>query len=127
MNIKELGPLTLAYLGDALMSLQVREYLIKKGHTKPQDLQMISIRYVSAKAQANYVSHLLESNWFTEEELLIYKRGRNAKSLTVPKHTDVMTYRMSTGLEALWGYMYLHGQFERIAALWSVIEEMGEQ
>lgn len=127
MDIRELGPLTLAYLGDALMSVKVREYLIALGHTKPQDLQIRSIRYVSAKAQANFVSRLLELEWFSEEELAIYKRGRNAKSLTIPKHTDMMTYRMATGLEALWGYLYLAKQQNRIDSLWDVIETMGEQ
>ena len=127
MDVRELGPLTLAYLGDALMSVKVREYLIMLGYTKPQDLQIRSIHYVSAKAQANFVSHLLQINWFDEEELMIYKRGRNAKSLTIPKHTDVMTYRMSTGLEALWGYLYLKKRGDRIESLWKVIEEMGEQ
>lgn len=127
MDIRELGPLTLAYLGDALMSVKVREYLINQGYTKPQDLQIHSIRYVSAKAQANFVSRLQELSWMSAEEEVIYKRGRNAKSLTIPKNTDVMTYRMATGLESLWGYLYLAKQTERIEELWSIIEAMGEQ
>lgn len=127
MDVRELGPLTLAYLGDALMSVKVREYLIEQGITKPQELQRRSIRYVSAKAQASYISQLLEQGWFQAEEELLYKRGRNAKSLTVPKNTDVVTYKMATGLEALWGHLYLSGRQERLEELWLKIKEMGEQ
>ena len=113
MDVRELGPLTLAYLGDALMSVKVREYLIAQGITKPQELQRHSVRYVSAKAQASYISQLLEEGWFRSEEEVLYKRGRNAKSLTVPKNTEVVTYKMATGLEALWGYLYLANKQER--------------
>lgn len=127
MDIRELGPLTLAYLGDALMSVKVREYLIAQGITKPQELQRHSVRYVSAKAQASYISQLLEEGWFRSEEEVLYKRGRNAKSLTVPKNTDVVTYKMATGLEALWGYLYLANKQERLDELWAKIQEMGEQ
>lgn len=127
MDVRELGPLTLAYLGDALMSVKVREYLIAQGITKPQELQRHSVRYVSAKAQASYISQLLEEGWFRSEEEVLYKRGRNAKSLTVPKNTDVVTYKMATGLEALWGYLYLANRQERLDELWAKIQEMGEQ
>ncbi len=127
MDVRELGPLTLAYLGDALMSVKVREYLIAQGITKPQELQRHSVRYVSAKAQASYISQLLEEGWFRSEEEVLYKRGRNAKSLTVPKNTDVVTYKMATGLEALWGYLYLANKRERLDELWAKIQEMGEQ
>ncbi len=127
MDVRELGPLTLAYLGDALMSVKVREYLIAQGITKPQELQRHSVRYVSAKAQASYISQLLEEGWFRSEEEVLYKRGRNAKSLTVPKNTDVVTYKMATGLEALWGYLYLANKQERLDELWAKIQEMGEQ
>lgn len=127
MDVRELGPLTLAYLGDALMSVRVREYLIMQGYTRPQDLQIHSIRFVSAKAQANFVSRLIEQEFFTKDEETIYKRGRNAKSLTIPRNTDMMTYRMATGLEALWGYLHLTKQEDRIEQLWTVIVSMGEQ
>lgn len=124
MNGKTMPPLALAYLGDALMSVKVREYILEKGYMKPVDFQKYSVQYVSAKSQSYFVTQLLEENFFTEEEVLAFKRGRNAKSLTVPKNTDVITYKMATGLETLWGYLYCQGQTQRLDELWEKIKEM---
>ena len=124
MNGKTMPPLALAYMGDAVMSLKVREYILEKGYMKPVDFQRLSVRYVSAKSQAFFVTQMLEEKFFTEEEELVFKRGRNAKSLTVPKNTDVITYKMSTGFEALWGYLYAQGQMERIDEIWEKMKEM---
>lgn len=124
MNGKTMPPLALAYLGDALMSVKVREYILEKGYMKPVDFQKYSVQYVSAKSQSYFVTQLLDENFFTEEEVLAFKRGRNAKSLTVPKNTDVITYKMATGLETLWGYLYCQGQTERLDELWEKIKEM---
>lgn len=127
MDINTLGPLTLAYLGDALMSVKVRQYLIEKGYTKPQDLQKRTIQFVSAKAQASFVKALIEQNYFTEDEILILKRGRNAKSNSVPKNTDVITYNYATALETLWGYLYLKEDTERLESLWQEILKIKEK
>ncbi|MBE6114674.1 MAG: ribonuclease III [Erysipelotrichaceae bacterium] len=124
MNGKTMPPLALAYLGDALMSVKVREYILECGYMRPVDFQRLSVRFVSAKAQASFVHELLEQGFFTEEEETVLKRGRNAKSLTVPKNTDVITYKMATALEALWGYLYCEGKLERIEELWNKIKEM---
>lgn len=124
MNGKTMPPLALAYLGDALMSVKVREYILEKGYTRPSDFQKYSIQYVSAKAQAYFAQQLLDQQFFSEEEELVFKRGRNAKSLTIPKNTDVITYKMATGLEALWGYLYCQGEQERIEEMWNKIKEM---
>lgn len=121
MEIKGLSSLSLAFVGDAQFSLMVREYLVRKSNAKPQLLQRLSTHYVSAKAQAQFVSYLLEHELLSEEEVEIYKRGRNAKSGNVPKNTDVQTYHMSTGFEALWGYWYLTEQEERLRQTWDVI------
>ena len=72
---------------------------------------------MSAKAQAQLVQALLDQNLLTEEEVGIYKRGRNANSHTKAKNTDVVTYRMSTGFEALLGYLHLTGQIDRLEEL----------
>lgn len=121
MEIKEIGSLSLAFVGDAHYGLLVREYLVRHTHARPQELQRLSTHYVSAKAQAKIVSHLLEEDWLNAEEIEIYKRGRNAKSHTVPKNTDVQTYHMSTGFEALWGYWYLSGQEARLTQIWNEV------
>ena len=124
MNGKTMSPLALAYLGDALMSLKVREYILECGYMRPADFQKLSVRFVSAKAQASFVQELLTQGFFTEEEEIVLKRGRNAKSLTIPKNTDVITYQMETALEALWGYLYCEGQLDRLEELWNKIKEM---
>lgn len=111
----------LAFIGDAVLSLQVRVYLVEEqGVTKTKRLQKLSTKFVSANAQANFMAELLESNLLTEDELLIYKRGRNAQSKSSAKNADIISYRMATGLEALWGYLYLNEETDRLEELWSL-------
>ena len=106
------APLTLAYIGDSVHTLFVRERVI--GHTdkKVHDLHVLTSRYVKASAQAK-AGHILLPE-LSEEEEAIYKRGRNAKSATVPKNADVADYRAATGFEALIGALYLDGKKERL-------------
>jgi ribonuclease-3 family protein len=115
---EELNGSVLAFLGDAVLSLKVRSLLVSQGFTKPKDLQELSVRYVSAKAQAKFVRELLNEKQLDEKETLIYRRGRNFKSDSVPKNTDVTTYRCATGYEALWGYWYMTGQEDRLEQIW---------
>ena len=118
---------TLAYVGDAVMSMQVRTYLVlEKNIQKPNILQKESVKFVSAKAQAKFLLKLIEDEVLSDEELVIVKRGRNAKSDSVAKNVDVTTYRIATGLEALWGYLYLSKQEERLSQLWNYIIQMKE-
>ncbi|MEG0326976.1 MAG: ribonuclease III domain-containing protein [Erysipelothrix sp.] len=114
----------LAFIGDAVLSLQVREYLVSIGISKTKQLQETSVKYVSAKAQANYMMTLIEADSLTEDEMVMYKRGRNAKSASIAKNADVTTYRIATGFEALWGYLYLTQQNERLTFLWNEFKEM---
>ena len=117
----------LAYVGDAVLSLQVRNYLVKeRGIQKPNLLQKESVKFVSAKAQAYFLNRLVEENVLNEEELSIVKRGRNAKSDSIAKNTDVITYRNATGLEALWGWLYISGRNERLEELWRYILRLSE-
>lgn len=122
-----LNGLTLAYLGDAAYELQIRNYLIEAGLTKPNQLHYKATHYVSAKAQAKIAAGMLEAGLLNEEEETIFKRGRNAKSHTKAKYADHQTYSASTGFEAMIGYIYLSGNQERFDALcqWSIdyIEE----
>ncbi|MBR5796081.1 MAG: Mini-ribonuclease 3 [Erysipelotrichaceae bacterium] len=122
MDVKEMSSLSLAFVGDAHFGLTVKEYLVNKSDAKPQQLQKISTHYVSAKAQASFISYFMENEILTEKEMDIYKRGRNAKTNNVPKNTDVQTYHMSTGFEALWGYLYLSKNVERLGQLWDIIK-----
>jgi len=114
MKTKEYSGHVLAYIGDAVLSLMVREYLVELGLSKSKELQEKSVQFVSAKAQAQFVERLLNESYFEVEELEIYKRGRNHKSNTIPKNTEVVTYRKATGLEALFGYWHLEKKREKI-------------
>lgn len=123
-----LNGLALAYMGDAIYELHIRHFLMETGQTKPNILHKTATRYVSAKAQAYLAQLLLAEDQLTEEELVMYKRGRNAKSYTSAKNADIVTYRISTGFEALFGYLYLTKQLERIDELvaWC-IQRIGER
>lgn len=130
-KIKLLAGLTLAYVGDASYETYIRKHLIQKGQTRPNELHRKATHYVSAKAQASLIQEMLEANLLTEEELLIYKRGRNAKSHTTAKNADVTTYRMSTGFEAVMGYLDLLEETSRLEVLirWCIekVEEKNEK
>ncbi|HBA37457.1 MAG TPA: Mini-ribonuclease 3 [Firmicutes bacterium] len=99
--------LVLAYLGDAVFELYVREHLINIGIAKVKDLQLESIKYVSAVSQVDILNKLIEDGILKDEEIEIVKRGRNAHSHQ-SKSTDIVTYKKATGFEALIGYLYLN-------------------
>ena len=122
MDINTINIVTLAYLGDAVYEIYIRESLIKKGLAKVEDLQKSAITYVSAKGQANILTKLLDSNILTAEEIEIVKRGRNYKRSSHPKHTDIITYKPSTGFEALVGYLYLSNNHQRLEEILKQIE-----
>ena len=107
MNTKEINIISLAYLGDAVYELYIREYLLKKGIAKVEKLMQESIKYVSAKNQCNILNRLISNNILTESDKDVVNRGRNYKRNSHPKNTDIITYKMSTGFEALIGYLYL--------------------
>ncbi|MBE7042075.1 MAG: ribonuclease III [Ruminococcaceae bacterium] len=111
----EYSSLALAYLGDAVYELFVRRHLLAKGNYSVNELHKAAVRYVQAKAQSDAVI-ALESE-LTEEELRIYKRGRNAKPATLPKHANVGDYHRATGFEALIGYLYLQEKTNRLLEL----------
>lgn len=127
MRPNECSGSTLAFIGDAVWSLFVRDYLVEKGYTKAKDLQTKSVEFVSAKAQASFYGRLKEENFFTEEEEVIFKRGRNFKSESVPKNTSVGTYRISTGFEALIGYWHLTQNDARLKQIWDKVRTMMEE
>ena len=97
--------LVIAYLGDAVYELYIRNYLINKGIAKVKELQQESINYVSANAHRRIVEKLIDLNILTEEELDVFNRGRNASSHR-SKSTDIITYKKATGFECVIGYLY---------------------
>ena len=115
---RRLNGIALAYIGDAVYEVFVRDYLLAQGVTKPAQLQKNATKFVSAKAQAAVISHMQEQQFLSEEELVYFKRGRNAHSKTTAKNTDVITYRISTGFEAVFGMLHLTHQEERLEELW---------
>lgn len=114
MDIKQINVLALAYLGDSVYDIYIRSYLVKKGFVKVNELQKEATKYVSAKGQAFFLKKLFELNYFEEDEIVIINRGRNHKGSRHPKGTDIITYKMATGLEALIGYLYLENNYNRI-------------
>ena len=122
MDINTINIVTLAYLGDAIYEIYIRESLIEQGIAKVEELQKNATKYVSAKGQASILTNLLENNLLTEEEIDVVKRGRNYKRSSHPKHTDIITYKLSTGFEALIVYLYLSKKKERLEEILKHIE-----
>ncbi|MBQ9115478.1 MAG: ribonuclease III [Clostridia bacterium] len=112
MNTGEISGAVLAYLGDAVIELTVRRALIEKGSGDVGEMNKVADGYVRATAQSLAVDKILPM--LTEDETAIYKRGRNTHSHTVPKSAKVSDYRKATGMEALFGALYLEGKQERI-------------
>lgn len=119
-DVKKISPVTLAFVGDAVYTLFVRENLVFFKDEKGDVLNKKTSEVVCATAQANFADKIIPK--LTEEELYVYKRGRNAKKTTHAKNADVHDYVKSTGLEALIGYLYLSGQIERLANLLGNVE-----
>ena len=114
-DIRTYSPLTLAYIGDAVYDLVVRTIVVERGNKSANVLHKGTVKYVNARVQAKMID-ALESE-LTEEEMAVYHRGRNAKSYTTAKNASIIEYRKATGLEALYGYLYLNGQQERLLYL----------
>lgn len=119
------SPLVLAYIGDAVYELLIRTRVINHGSMQVNKMHKKSASLVKAETQANLIKVLMEE--LTEEEQAVYKRGRNAKSVTTAKHATMIDYRMATGFEALMGYLYLSNRYERMLQLvHDGLEKIGE-
>lgn len=124
MNFNEdTNILVLAYLGDAVYELYIRNYLIDKGICKIDNLQKASVKYVSATGQVKFLNYLFENNILKEEENDIVRKGRNNKRKNHPKNTDILTYKYATGFESLIGYLYLNNK-NRLEKILSYVKEL---
>ncbi len=114
-----LSPGLLAYIGDSVYELQARRYLLAQGYRSLNKIHQGVIGFVQASAQARALRSLEDA--LSDQEIGIVRRGRNTKTGSVPNNADIIDYRLSTGLEALFGYHYLCGHFKRIDELWNKI------
>lgn len=126
-DVLQLNALALAYMGDAVLEGRVRAHLLHSGRVKPNTLHREATKYVSAKAQSYVIQQLIAEEFLTEQEVAIFKRGRNAKSGSVPKNTDVRTYRNSSGYEAVLGSLFLREEYERVNEIIDKSIEICEQ
>lgn len=115
VDIRTYSPLTLAYIGDGIYDLVIRSLVVAKGNTRAGELHKRTSQLVKAHTQAEISEILLPL--LTEEEMDIYRRGRNAKSPTMAKNATMSDYRKATGFEALMGWLYLKDEFERLVEL----------
>ncbi|MCI8709665.1 MAG: ribonuclease III [Dorea sp.] len=114
-DVKEYSPLTLAYIGDSIFDLIMKSLVVNEGNQPVQKLHLRTSRFVQASAQSRMMRVLQEE--LTEEEHAVYKRGRNAKSVSPAKNQSVTDYRRATGFEALLGYLYLKKEWKRMLSL----------
>lgn len=126
MQVQEYNGVSLAYMGDAVMSLLVRDMLLSKGLQRSDVMQKQSVMWVSAKAQAHFLHCLESEGFFSEKEWKIVLRGRNTHPKNKAKNADILTYRHATGLEAVFGWLYMKRDHARLQQLWQRIVEIGE-
>lgn len=119
VNAKQLSPLNLAFIGDCIYEILVRESLVASANRPVNDLHKESVKYVSAKAQTKAFEKI--EALLSEEEMTAFKRGRNAKVGHNPKSASSQEYHIATGVEALFGYLYLTDNMKRIKELFNVI------
>lgn len=119
VDIRTISPLTLAFIGDAVYDLLVRELLVCEANRPVGVLNEKKIKLVCCEFQSEAAKKLMPT--LTDEELAAFKRGKNANSTTVPKHASRVDYHNATGLEALFGYLYLTEQTQRLGELFNII------
>ena len=123
MDTRNINIITLAYMGDAVYEVYIRKALIEKNIALVDDLQKVAVNYVYAKSQSKILNFLIDNGVLTLEEMDIVKRGRNYKRASHPKNTDILTYKNSTGFEALIGYLYLSNNKERLDEMMNIVLE----
>lgn len=117
---------SLAYLGDAIYELRIREYLLGTGYQDVNKLHRIAVKYTSGEAQAKIVDYLIKNELLTEEEITYFKRGRNSNHSKNRRSISVISYKKATGFEAMIGYLYLSNQVERLNEILQLIIKIVE-
>ncbi|MBQ7064332.1 MAG: Mini-ribonuclease 3 [Firmicutes bacterium] len=115
INPRQMAPLALAFLGDSVFDLYIRGRLVMTEQTSPHRMHLHASQFARAESQARMVRLLWDDLSADEQDLV--RRGRNAKSNTIPKHAEVIEYKMATGLETMIGALYLEGRMDRILEL----------
>ncbi len=118
-DIHTLSPLTLSFVGDSVYDLLVRQHLVTLANRPVKELNSMKVTLVNCKSQADSAKVIMEH--LSDDELDIYKRGRNVKVNSASKHSSIADYHSATGLEALFGYLYLSGKTDRIKELFMLI------
>lgn len=116
---KQYSPLSLAFLGDAVYELWIRNKLVSNANRQPSKLNKDKVSYSCAEFQSSVSDKLLKI--LTDDELAVFRRGKNAKGITPPKHATLLEYKKATGFEAVLGYLYLCGNEKRIDEILSFI------
>ena len=124
---EQMQALVLAYIGDSIYDIMSREYVMKNHLGKINDLHRTVSTLVSARAQASFMKHILENNILTDIEESIYIRGKNQKNNSKAKNASIMEYKLATGLEAVFGYLYLEKNFERLEEMFNYIINLYEE
>ena len=117
MTANSYNGLSLAYIGDAIFELYIRKYVLSLGYTKVNDLHKQVIKYTSGEGQSYFIHKFLELNILNDEEIMIFKRGRNSHVNSSRKNLELKDYLDATGFEALMGYLYLDEKIERLEEL----------
>lgn len=120
-DIRAVSNLGLAHIGDCVYELMVRSWIVYHGRSTSQGLHRDTVKFVSAPAQARAVEKILPV--LSEGEAAVYRRGRNTRVNSVPKNADISQYHAATGLEALFGWLYLNARHERLNELFAIIME----
>ncbi len=121
MDIREVNSLVLAYIGDCVYENYIRHFLVSLGIANVNELQKSAVKYVSAKAQADFVHKMINDGFLTDEEITIFNRIRNNKNHSHPKNCDIVTYKNATGLEGLIGYLDLMNNKNRVEEIMKYI------
>lgn len=126
INVNEINIANLAYLGDGVYELEIRNYLLRKSKEKVNILKEKSVKYVSAKGQSKILDNLLKNNQLSELERELVNRARNYRPASKPKNVLIKDYKKATALEALFGMLYINEEKNRIKELIMQIMEMGD-
>ena len=124
---EQMQALALAYIGDSIYDIMSREYVMKNHLGKINELHRTVSTLVSARAQASFMKDILENNILTDIEESIYIRGKNQKNNSKAKNASIMEYKLATGLEAVFGYLYLEKNFERLEEMFNYIINLYEE